>query len=66
MSDETLVDLAYRDMSEAEKEEEVKRIQKLREDKNKQNENKELNDFNNQQRIANGKDVKKDENKVSK
>ena len=66
MSDETLVDLAYRDMSEAEKEEEVKRIQKLREDKNKQNEKKELNDFNNQQRIVNGKDVKKDENKVSK
>ena len=65
MSDETLVDLAYRDMSEAEKEEEVKRIQKLREDKNKQKEKQSLNNFNNEQRVVNGKDVKKDENKVS-
>lgn len=64
MSDETLVDMAYKDMSEAEKAEEVKRIKEMREEKNK--EKQDLQDFNNIQRVANGKEVKPDENKVSK
>lgn len=64
MSDETLVNIAYKDMSEAEKEEEVKRIKEMREDKNKQKQD--LQDFNNKQRVMNGKEVKPDENKVSK
>lgn len=61
MSDETLVNLAYRDMSEAEKDEEVKRLKELRENKEKQQSEK-LQAFNNKQRVQNGKDVKKDEN----
>lgn len=64
MSDETLVDMAYKDMSEAEKAEEVRRLKEMREEKNK--EKQELQDFNNVQRVANGKEVKPDENKVSK
>lgn len=64
MSDETLVNIAYKDMSEAEKEEEVKRIKEMREEKN--NKKQDLQDFNNKQRVMNGKEVKPDENKVSK
>lgn len=63
MSDETLVNIAYKDMSEAEKEEEVKRIKEMREEKN--NKKQDLQDFNNKQRVMNGKEVKPDENKVS-
>lgn len=65
MSDETLVDMAYKDMTEAEKTEEVKRLKKMREDKEKEKQNS-LQDFNNVQRVANGKEVKPDEDKVSK
>lgn len=61
MSDETLVNIAYKDMSEAEKEEEVKRLKEMRENKEKQS----LQDFNNKQRVMNGKEVKPDEDKVS-
>jgi hypothetical protein len=64
MSDETLVNIAYKDMSEAEKEEEVKRLKEMREEQNKQKES--LQDFNNKQRVMNGKEVKPDESKVSK
>ena len=61
MSDETLVNIAYKDMSEAEKEEEVKRLKEMRENKEKDS----LQDFNNKQRVMNGKEVKPDEDKVS-
>ena len=61
MSDETLVNIAYKDMSEAEKEEEVKRLKEMRETKEKDS----LQDFNNKQRVMNGKEVKPDEDKVS-
>lgn len=61
MSDETLVNIAYKDMSEAEKEEEVKRLKEMRETKEKNS----LQDFNNKQRVMNGKEVKPDEDKVS-
>lgn len=62
MSDETLVNIAYKDMSEAEKEEEVKRLKEMRETKDKEKES--LQEFNNVQRVMNGKEVKPDENKV--
>ena len=64
MSDVTLVNIAYKDMSEAEKDEEVKRLKEMREEK--QNNKQSLQDFNNKQRVMNGKEVKPDENKVSK
>ena len=61
MSDETLVDIAYKDMTEAEKDEEVERLKAMRENKE---EKRSLQEFNNEQRVMNGKEVKADDNKV--